>query len=235
MGITDNMDNMTGLGIFGKKAISEIISVVLVVLMGIALVSTAYMWGMPMISKKQDTIEIERLYSYFDRTNSNSLVKKIEFIAKNGGEDTFVSGVDGLWVLHEHDEGGEDANSLEFTTFSKVSNIAISDPDTGIEWVALTPGGSCPPGSGMIGLDPSYVVCAKAEPVSDGFGITYKVLFREVYEATGTKSYKINLVKHQSGQTSSSSESIKISRGSVTSQVQGGKTLIITEIKILLV
>ncbi len=163
MGITDNMNNMTGLGIFSKKAISEIISVIMVVFMGIALVSTAYMWGMPMISKKQDTTEIERLYSYFDRSNSNSLVKKIEFIAKNGGEDAFVSGIEGLWVLNEYDEVEEDANSLEFTTFSKVSNIAISNPITGIDWVALTPGGSCPPGLPDAGrLSPGADLPAKA-------------------------------------------------------------------------
>jgi len=42
-------------------------------------------------------------------------VKKIEFIATNGGEDTFVSGVDGLWI-----EEGEDisANTLRVLTAS---------------------------------------------------------------------------------------------------------------------
>jgi len=220
----------------GKKAVSEIISMILVVLMGVALISTAYMWGMPAISKKQDVSEVERLYRYFDRSNSNSLVKKIEFIARNGGEDSFVSDIKGLWVMHEHDEGEEDANSLEFTTVSKVSNIAISNPAMGIGWVALTPGGSCPPETGMVGFDPSYVVCAKAERFGEGFSITYRIWFRELYESTETKGYKINLIKHPSGQLSSSSKSIKISREGVStcSPPQCEKTLIITEIKILL-
>ena len=230
-----NLYNSNFYNLSGEKAVSEVISIVLVTLIGIALASTAYMWGMPLISKRQDTTEIERVYSYFDRSNSNSLVKKIEFIAQNGGDDTFISEVDGLWALHEYNEGGPDDNSLEFETFSKVSNIAISNPVTGIGWVALTPGGSCPPAAGVVGFDSSYVVCAKAETISEGFKVVYRIWFREIYEPAGIKGYKINLVKSPSGRSSSSSRNVKISRGSVTSQVQAGKTLIITEIKILLV
>lgn len=214
----------------GNKAISEVISVLLIVLMGISLVGTAYMWGMPMISKRQDAARMDRLYSYFDRSNSNSLVRKIEFIAKNGGEDTFTSDVDGLWTFHEYSEGNENNNSIEFLTFSRVSSIAVLG-----DWVALTPGGSCPPEGGLVGIDGSSVTCAKAESFEDGFNIVYRIWFRELSEATGTKAYKINLVKHPSGQLSSTSTRVRISREDVTSQEQNGKTLIITEIKILLV
>jgi len=129
----------------------------------------------------------------------------------------------------------KNSNSLEFTTFAKVSNIAISDPGTGIGWVALTPGGSCPPERGLVGFDPSYVVCAKGEQFSEGFNVIYRAWFRELYESTGTKGYRIDLIKHPSGHLSSSVGSVRISRGDVSSVVQDGKTLIITEIKILLV
>jgi FlaG/FlaF family flagellin (archaellin) len=220
-----------------RKAVSEIISVILITLIGIALVGTAYTWGLPLISKQQDSIKAERLYNYFNRENSNSIVRKIEFVAKNGGQETFASDIDGTWTIHEYSEQGGAANSLEFVTFSKVSNIAISSPATGIDWVALTPGGSCPPTVGIVGLDPSYVVCAKAEPFSDGFTIKYRVWFREIYESTATKGYKINITKNPSGQISSVGKNVMISRGSVSTcqPQQCGKTLIMTEIKILLV
>jgi FlaG/FlaF family flagellin (archaellin) len=223
-----------------RKAISEIISMVLIVLLGISLVGTAYTWGMPMISKKQAMTDVDRIYSYFDSGVSSSLVRKIEFIAKNGGEDSFVSDINGLWKLHESSEATVSNNSLEFTTVSKVSNIAISNPLRGIGWVALTPGGSCPPEKGVVGFDPSYVVCAKAESVSSGFNITYRVWFRELYESTGTKGYKIKLIKDASGSLSSSSNTVKISRERVYTCVPPAsecpnKMLIITEIKVLLV
>jgi FlaG/FlaF family flagellin (archaellin) len=219
----------------GKKAVSEVVSVVLVLLIGISLAGTAYMWGMPIITKQQDTTTVERTLSYFDRSNSNSLVRKIEFVAKNGGEDTFTSDVSGGWLLHEYNEAAPENNSLEFEIFSKVSNIAIANETTGIDWVALTAGGSCPPESGFVGFDPPGVVCAKAEPFTNGFNLIYRISFRELYESTGMKGHKIRLVKDPSGQISSSSKTIRIAREQITTQEQDGKTLIITEIKILLI
>lgn len=240
---TDNTDLsnlMANRIIANKKAISEIISMILIVLVGISLVGSAYMWATPMISKKQDTANVDRVYSYFDRDSSNSLVRKIEFIAKNGGEDSFVSDIDGIWILHNSSELAASNNSLEFTTFSKVSNIAISSPQSGINWVALTPGGSCPPVAGIVGFDPSYVVCAKAGPFSSGYNITYRAWFRELYESTGTKGYKINLIKYPGDKFSSTSRTVRISRESVYTCVPPAsecpnKMLIITEIKVLLV
>lgn len=217
----------------GRKAVSEVISAVLVVMMGIALAGTAYMWGMPIIVKQQDTSNMERAYSYFDRGNTNSLVKKIEFIAKNGGEDVFTSDVPGGWLLHEWDESSPNNNSLEFSSFGRVSNIAIENAASGISWISLTAGGSCPPESGYVGIDPSYVVCAKASPISDGYDIKYRVWFRTLYGSTETKGHQIRLVMNPSGELSSGSNSVILSRGPITSEVRDGKTIIITEIRVL--
>lgn len=218
-----------------NKGVSEVLSVVLVLLMGIALAGTAYMWGMPAITKQQDTSSAERVISYFDEDNSNSLVNIIEFVAKNGGEETFITDVSGGWVLREYDAAGPYNNSIEFTFNSDVSNIAIEDPSIGIDWIALTPGATCPPESGLVGFDSTGVVCAKAETFTDSYNIYYRIVFRELYESTGTKAHKIKLVADPSGQLSSASRTIRISRGDINTEVHSGKTLIITEIKILLV
>jgi len=220
-----------------RKAISEIISMVLIVVIGMSLVGTAYMWGMPMITKRQDAATSDRAYSYFNRENSNSLVRKLESVAKNGGQDTFVADIDGAWSVHEHTLVAEENNSLEFETFSKVSNIAVSTPENGIGWVALTPGGSCPPQKGTVGYDPSYVVCAKAVQLGEGFRIIYRIWFRELYDAAGTKGYKVVLVKHESGQLAGTERTIRVynSRVYTCSPPQCSKTLIITEVKVLLV
>jgi len=220
-----------------RKAISEIISAVLLVVISISLVGTAYMWGMPMITKRQDASTTDRAYSYFNRENSNSMVRKLESVAKNGGQETFMSDVDGLWSVHEYSLVAEENDSLEFETASKVSNIAISTATNGIGWVALTPGGSCPPLKGIAGLDPSYVVCARAETSGDGFRIRYRIWFRELDDAAGTKGYKVNLLKHESGQLAGTGRTVRIynSRVYTCSPPQCSKTLIITEVKILLV
>ena len=377
-----------------EKGISEIISVILIMLVTVSLVGTAFMYGMPLINKRQDTSSVDRAYNNFDSENANSLVRKIEFVAKNGGQETFTSSVGGAYklsrIFQPHDfqidlpvigwgnyisipisEGlefnelksecgyaqaiyrevvggqatdvssgdtleagkGHDVlvlgecsfiisgipysfgdfeitgpasgnmywvgapyktvgvsdvlgndlddckiddltvldsennptdtlypgemylvgkisggsctfgqeivetsyNSLKFTTFSKVSNIAISSVDSDIGWVALTTGGSCPPNNGIVGIDSPYVICAKAEPFSDGYNIIYRIWLRDLYDSTETKIWRMNFVKHESGQTSSSTKTVRISRGDVTTGTEDGKTLITTEVKILLV
>ncbi|MFH1623110.1 MAG: hypothetical protein ABIA12_01165 [Candidatus Aenigmatarchaeota archaeon] len=221
------------------KAVSEIISMVLIVMIGMSLVGTAYMWGMPMITKRQDSATSDRAYSYFNRDNSNSLARKLESVAKNGGQETFVADVDGTWSVHEHSLSGEENNSLEFETFSKVSNIAVSTATNGIGWVALTPGGSCPPRKGLVGFDPSYVVCAKAVQLGEGFRIVYRIWFRELYNTAGTKGYKVSLLKHESGQLSGTGRTVRVYNSRVypcsPPDPQCSKTLIITEVKVLLV
>ena len=219
------------------KAISEILSVVLVTLIGISLVGTAYMYAIPLITKRQDESTTDRVYNYFDRGSSSSISRKFESVVKNGGQDAFISDVNGLWTLHDHTESTPDNDSLEFETFSRVSTIAISTPTNGIDWVSLTDGGNCPPAKGIVGLDPAYVVCAKSTTLSDGFRLRYRIWFRELDDASGTRGYKINLVKDPSGDTAGTSGSVRIenSRVYTCSPPQCSKTLIITEVNILLV
>jgi FlaG/FlaF family flagellin (archaellin) len=85
-----------------RKAISEIISVLLVALITTALIGTVYIWGSPMITKRQHATKVGRVYSYFNEESSNSLVYKIEYVAKHGGRETFYSSTDGVWTLREY-------------------------------------------------------------------------------------------------------------------------------------
>ncbi len=217
------------------KGVSEIIAVVLIVVITTSLVGTALMWGLPLISKRQDSSVADRVYNYFNRENANSIVRKIEFVSVNGGQATFISDVSGGWIIHGYDESSESNNSLEFVTMSKVSNVAVSTSENNIEWVSLTPGGSCPPDNGIVGLDPSYVVCAKAVVAGEGFELRYRIWFRELYDSANTKIWKVNLMTYPNGESSAATKTIKISQGDITTGTQDGKTLIATEIKILLV
>jgi flagellin-like protein len=66
------------------KGVSELISVVLVVLIAIALVVMAYTWGLPLIQKMQSRSVTERVAGYFDPNNANSLQRKITNVASRG-------------------------------------------------------------------------------------------------------------------------------------------------------
>jgi len=209
------------------KAQSDIISAVIIVVIAMGLAGAAYSWGLPLIQKRQDTAIVNRVLNYFDHNNVNSLPSKIEYVANHGGEETFSLDVDGIWILKPDDETSEFNNSLTFTFFSKVSNLATG------QWVPLTAGATCPPSKGTLGVHKSSVVCARADAVATGYNITYMVLFREIDESAGTRGYKINL-KNAGTLTISTNKNIRISAGEITYRSVDQLTLIETTIKILL-
>jgi hypothetical protein len=218
-----------------SKAQVDIISAVIIIAIAIGLTATAYSWGIPLIQKRQHEALAERVHIAFDQNKISSLPSKIESIAKApGAEETFTLDVDGAWILCPSDSSnpycGAVNNSIEFTFLSKASRVAVG------QWSSLTPGGNCIPpiSSGILGLDRSSVVCARADVVGDVYNITYRIYFRELFEEGANRGYKINLIKDPRGSLNSTGKTIRISRGDVRTETIGAKTLIITEIKILL-
>ncbi len=227
------------------KAQSDIVASILIIIIALGLAATAYTWGIPLIQKRQDTAVVERASGNFDQNNVNSLPSRIEFVANNGGEETFRLDVDGIWQLRTCPRGELDNcenppddiqnNFIQFSFTSKVTNIAASTTD----WVSLTPGATCPyngkPGNGIVGKDKSSVICARADVASGGmYNITYRVWFRELEEIGTSRSFKIDLTKHRAGSLDSPGKTIRILRENVNQLSIGGKTLIVPEIKILL-
>jgi len=218
-----------------RKGQADIISAVIIIIIAIGLVGTAYTWGLPLIQKRQDQAVVDRTFSYFNQDNANSLTKRIESIARNGGDETFSVDVNGLWILSPCSNVGscgsngasDETNSIDFAVFSRVSNVGINKG-----WITLSSTDSCPPGVGTVGQN-SYVVCVRADNFGNGYNITYKVQFRELDE-NPTKGFKIVLLPQLSNLNTSSSKSIRLTRGNVYSTDISGKTLIITEVKILL-
>lgn len=137
------------------KSQADIISVLLIIIIALGLFSTAYFWGLPLIQRTQDTTKLDRIDKYFDRNNVNSLPKKIEQIANNGGEDIFNTDADGLWILSPYEEG-EESNYIEFTFDNKYNKSAV-----GAGWVPDL----CKESIGLLGSDSPSVVCKKTEKI----------------------------------------------------------------------
>lgn len=210
-----------------RKAQADIISAVLIIIMGLGLVSVAYTWGIPLIQKRADTTLVERTYKTFDRNNERSITIIIEFISNRGGEDIISLDTSGLWTLYPSTDTTPENNSIQFSFPAKVSNIAV---DQG--WIPLSSGSTN--AVGIHGFDYPSVVFGRADSTAGGYNITYKTWFRELNETVANKIYKINLVKHPSSPLTSSGKTVRILSGDVKKQVVDGKNLIITEIKVLL-
>ena len=209
-----------------SKGVSEIISSVLIIVIAIGLVATAYTWGLPLIIKVQNQKSVDDVTAAFNPNNFNSLPSQIFTVFSNGGERTYTLGVNGLWTLKADDPLDSDSNYIEFYFVSKVSDIAW---DAG--W--LSSQGACPPDKGVLNNDNFYVICTRADSVSDGYKISYRVYYRELDSSVSNTGQKIKIIP-TGGITTSAGTSMRISRGTITQSDVGGKTLTITEIKILL-
>ena len=158
---------------------AQIYSYLLVALIIITLIGTVYTWGLPLIRKRQDTGVVERVRSFFDPNNPTSLERRIVFVASNKGEEYFSLDKEGIWILDTTE------NSISFTFFSRVSNFGVG------EWISLS-GEDCENiREGSLGERP-FVVCARSDPVADGFNITYKIVFRDLVDEDGN-TYRIIL------------------------------------------
>lgn len=206
------------------KGQSDIISAVIIIVIAVGLVGTAYTWGIPLIQKQQDTALVERVSNYFGNDNVNSLQKEILSVATNGGEETFSEDVSGFWQLIPNGTADINNNSMSFTFFSRVSNIATG------QWVSLN-GVACPAKAGTVG-DDSYAVCARADSILNGYNITYKIQFRPLQSSN--QIYEIYLLQSPSGLLTSTAKLLRIQKNNAYTLNANGQNLIITEIKILL-
>jgi hypothetical protein len=209
------------------KAVSEIISVVMIVGISIGLISAAYLYGLPLIQKSQDKSTLERVISFFDYYNPSSLPQKVEFVANTGSTEALTLDAQGIWEVHPFNETSPLNNSIIFSFFSKVTNININQP------ISLTPGGSCPPTPGTIGKDSFSVVCISGNPIYDGFNITYFIFFRNLIlpiNETNNVTYSIQLISQngESKAASSTGKTIRISRQGIDKTAN----FIVTKVKI---
>lgn len=212
-----------------RLGVAEVVSVMVVLAISIALAGTAYMWGMPLITKRQDTSKVERIYQYYNEYNPNSLVAKISKVARNGGKETFKSDTDGVWTLRPWNETGSENNTLDYSVPSKVTNvIELERPD--LLWMSFTEGSACPPEKGIVGTDSPIVVCARSEPLGEGYNVTYRAWIRELDDVISSRGYRVNLVVPPNGRKISTGDTVSISR----ERVYTSGNVIITEVKIYL-
>lgn len=208
------------------KLISETVSVVLILVISLSLVSLVIMYGYPMVIKAQDKGALERIITLFSPEHTNSIVKKMEYVSKFGGSATINLEVRGVWEVIGFNVTSQMNNSLSYTFMSKVTNI-ISD-----HYISLSEGESCPPSSGIIGVNSPFVVCFKGEPSSGSFIIKYTVFARNL--TSEGQTYVVRL-KPKTGTTAqSTSTTIRIERTNLESFYEDGKKVIIATLEVIL-
>lgn len=215
-----------------SKGQSDIIAVILIVVLAIGLMGVAYTFGLPLINKNQDEALDKRAQAFFSETNINSLPSKVQAVANSAGKDQIIIDLEGVTRLYPYDDVSIENNSIEFTFTSTVSSKSADG-----NWVSLT-GGACPPAAGVLGQDEPAVICAKASRTGGGvYNVTYKMFMRELEDAEKRNGFRINLVRHPSSQLISAGEkrAIRLEFDKRDQQQAGPKTLITTDVKVLLI
>jgi len=202
-----------------RKAQTQIVSAILVVVIALFGLSAILPWSINMIQKRKDTKSVDDVYNFFVLLDS-----KIRNVAENGGEERLTLNVPGTLTINPYSdiESSSDSNSIIFTFTSKVSNIATGD------WIPLnTPDTNSP---GILGISPAGVIFGKANKEGNDLKIQYKLWYRSLKDSSTNKQFRIS-IKTPGGQTITTNNGmLKIQR--LRSYLHG-ESLTITEINII--
>lgn len=208
------------------KGQSEIIGYVMLFLIGIGLVGTAIIWGIPLIHKKQDAKKMDDIYNFFLLLN-----EKIKSVAKGGVEETLTFPAEGVATLFPSNYNGIENNSIVFSISSKVSNVVVGEG-----WIPITTANLKESPHAILGIDQPSVIFAKSTKVGEYFEVNYRLWLRGLYDPATGKTHKIVLVREDGkpDALSSTSRIIHLKHGRTYEMEVNGKTYLVTEVVIIL-
>lgn len=213
------------------KAQTTIVSSILLVGIVIGLVSTTYMWGKPMFEKSSSISSYE-----YSKTKLMEIKKTALLVSKTKDAQQSVT-VDGSAILTSI-EAGEYAknvtdpaknisglyihkNAIDFT---QTLGMPLVQSDA---WVFVDPEEDNSNFIGNMGSDSAGVLLAR----SDGANTITRLWFRDLYDSTTGKYYRVNL--SSAGATSASGSQSKLSIKNLgTAEVQiSGQSYIVTNLQ----
>lgn len=156
-----------------KMAQAQIVSVVLITGITVLVISSAYLWGLPLIEKSQTSSEINKA-----KTLMLSIDNGINDVIQHGGKKSIFLNLEGELAISEQ------LNSIIYSVETKDVNIAT------ISWVSLNDenvfgvegiGGDAQRGSpGIIGSNRDGVLIAKAIKLGDSYKNEFRLAYREL-------------------------------------------------------
>lgn len=200
-----------------RKGQSQMVSAIIIVLIGLGIVGTVFPWASSVIQKKKDSKSVEDVYNFFQ-----SLDSSIVDIARNGGEESLELKVPGKITVYPESYLGPLNNSIVFVFQSKVSNVAESD-----DWIPLDTANSNY--TATLGIDKSGVIFGRSTIEDNIIEVEYRLWFRQLEDKATGKSYKISVSDIPGSHERSSTQGfLRIQKVGTT-----GSNLIKTEVNII--
>jgi hypothetical protein len=164
-----------------RKGQSQMVSAIIIVLIGLGIVGTVLPWASSVIQKKKDSKSVDDVYNFYKDLDSS-----IVDIARNGGEESLEIKVPGRITVYPDSYPGDLNNSIVFIFESKVSNVAESQ-----EWIPLNTANANY--TAVLGIDKPGVIFAKSSIGDDKITVWYRLWFRELRDQLSGKTYKISI------------------------------------------
>lgn len=156
----------------------EPVTVVALVALMIGLIGSAYLWGSPLIEKREDVTKMNDAIAFMNLLND-----KIKAVAMGGGTETLPIRETGRFKLIPYDVADSGNNSIYFFMEAKGSAI------TSDEWILINTQSGGP--VGILGEEEIGVVKAFSESHADRYNFTLELKYRNLYSAT--KGYRIEI------------------------------------------
>ncbi|HLD39495.1 MAG TPA: hypothetical protein VJB05_04255 [archaeon] len=201
------------------KGQQEALSAVLISGILIGVVGSVYFWGIPLIQKNKDVSLLENSESFMQQLDS-----KIKAVANNGGRDQIIINVPGLLRF--------DGEIIEFSIETD-GTIYATDAE-----IPLGRSSSLQQESGTYygtwGVDDPVLFIVKSNKLSQNkYKTDYSLTYVELRNAKTLTDFKITLTGQ--GATGGLDKTVVIeSEGDSTTQKSNGRTLINSNVKIII-
>jgi hypothetical protein len=200
-----------------RKAQTQVITIVLISGIVISLVGTAYIWGIPLISKRTAISDFLTAEDFLVKLND-----KIVEIANSGSGESSLAIPKGVIRVFNSTEVNPNNNSI-------VLEVLVDQPLINAESVVYLK-------TNVLGEKATYgdaeprVITLTSEPLNPGHKLILKLHYRELdTKNEPLRGYRIDLEK---GSITGSNQAIVSYQGTSYGVAQNGGTLVITRIKV---
>lgn len=199
----------------GGKGQTQVLTAVLLGGILIAGVSSAYIWGLPILRKNQDVNNAKQ-----SLTDLKKLSKAVGAVASGSGSRS---------VTVRLGEGTLDINAEEdMMTYTSLTQGAYVSTRI---WVPLNENdmqgvnrttGLPAQGYGIRGVDKPSLLIGKAERSSNAFKTTYRIVLRRALDTDTGRTYQIDLVRDGNLQASNGKKTVVLTSGESRTETGAG-------------
>lgn len=190
-----------------RRAQAGVVSAVVLGGILVAGITSAYMWGLPLLQKNQDT---DNLRTTLDQMRE--LSETIDSISRRGGSQQVSFNVgEGSLAIDTVDDTITYSISTSAAYVSTGGWVPLNEDDmSGIERIDNGTG------YGIVGQDEPGVVIGRSRPEGENFRTTYTIAFRELVDLDARRGFKVDLVENGNLQVSGGTHNIVVRKDTDT-------------------